>query len=274
MDFTVAALSSCLKENAGHSILVKWPLKSSYAAVERDKMPPGKAENPLAQPPKVHRGRGNRGEEWMQKFTGKLGHINWSVRLFEMGSPLQCKIQWGKYFEWARVENIIFFTEGDETSDRTVCSPKHFSESQSQGFKSPWNWRRTVHVSQQPSKCCAHETLREGRKDLRGLSVKQGQFLELGQSWTWQSQLYFLEVLREKESQYCNIFGACIQPAAFCNDVFGLWSLNYCEVLPSAPKRIKRLFLWHKAAQGSVKDIRTSECLVQRSLFKIGQRLL
>lgn len=29
-----------------------------------------------------------------------------------------------------------------------------------------------------------HETLREARKDLRGLSVKQGQFFELGQRWT------------------------------------------------------------------------------------------
>lgn len=123
MDFTVYALSSCMEENAGHSILVKWPLKSSYAAVERDKMPQGKAENPLAQPLKVHCGRGNREEERMWKFAGKLGQINWSLRMFERGSSLQYKIQWGKYLEWAWVENITSFTEGEETSDRTLRSP-------------------------------------------------------------------------------------------------------------------------------------------------------
>lgn len=60
----------------------------------------------------------------------------------------------------------------------------------------------------------------------------------------------------------------------FLMTFFGLWTLNCCEVLLSAPKHIRRVFLWHKAAQGSMKDIRTSECLVQKSFFKIGHRLL
>lgn len=153
MDFTVYALSLCLEENAGHNILVKWPLKSSYAAVERDKMPQGKAENPLAQPLKVHRGRGNTGQEIMQKFSGKLGQINWD---------LSGCVRWAPHYNIKyngrnilRVEIITFFPECEEISDRIVCSPKHFSESQTQGIKSSWNWRRTDYVSQQPSKCCA-----------------------------------------------------------------------------------------------------------------------
>lgn len=137
MDFTVYALSLCLEENAGHSISVKWPLKSSYAAVERDKMPQGNAENPLAQPLKVHCGRGNRRQERMQEFTGKPGQISWSVRMFEMGSPLQYKIQWGKYFEWAWVENITFFTEGEKISARTVFHQSIFQRAKPRDLNPP-----------------------------------------------------------------------------------------------------------------------------------------
>lgn len=47
-----------------------------YAAVELGMMPQGKAENPLAQPLKVHCEKGNRGEKKNGKIYGEAGKNN------------------------------------------------------------------------------------------------------------------------------------------------------------------------------------------------------
>lgn len=121
MDFSVYASSLCLKENADPQNLGEMTFKIIlYAAVEIGMMSQGKAENPLTQPVTVHCGKGNRGKERMEKFMGKLGQTTDLSGCLRWTPHHNAKKHWRKYFEWAWVKSVTFFTGGEETSDKTA----------------------------------------------------------------------------------------------------------------------------------------------------------